>query len=137
MSDGLDRPQPFSPEVVNAILKQATDQLEIRKRELEIQDKQTDGHIELSKLAVTAQAGDLESRRKHERDQDRIRNRFILSISLMVLLFLGFALYAGKEQFAADFFKLLMGFLMGGGAGYWYGKAKTPPPPPVQPGGTG
>ena len=111
--------------MVEQILRQTGDQIEIRKRELELQEKNSDHEHEYLTAALAAQAEDLKHQRKHEGSQQLTRYVFSGLVIVVLLIFLGFCLYAGKDQFAQEFAKLV---LYGGGGsvgGYWYGRARS------------
>lgn len=111
-------------EAIREFLRQNAEQLEIRKRELELQGHTDVNNFEYAKLALSAQAEDLQHQRQHEEKLSRGRYRFVGFSLVVVVLFLCFTLYLGKEQFAEDLAKVLLGVVTGGASGYLFGKSK-------------
>jgi hypothetical protein len=117
-------PRELPAGAVEELLRQSAEQIDIRKKELEIQRLTSAQDHDYAKAALNAQAEDLKHQRTHE--QSQLTRRFVFAgvLVLFGLLFLGFCLYSGKEQFAIELTKLV---LYGGGGsvgGYWYGRAR-------------
>jgi hypothetical protein len=118
-------PEGLSPSVVEEIIRQSAQQLDVKRRELELQQQNQANQYEYAKAALQAQSEDLKDTRKHDASQLTRRLVFGAFLVLVILLFLGFCIQAGKEQFAEEALKLL--FYGGGGtvSGYAFAKARN------------
>lgn len=118
-------PDGLSPSVVEEIIRQSAQQLEVKRRELELQQQNQANQYEYAKAALAAQSEDLKDTRKHDASQLTRRLVFSAFLVLVTVAFLGFCIQAGKERFAEEALKLL--FYGGGGtvSGYAYAKARS------------
>ena len=117
-------PPNLSPEVVEALVRQVNTQLDNKRRELELQQQTDRNNFEYAKLALAAQQEDLQRQRQHETTREGRRYLFAGCTIVALLAFIVYTLQIGKEQFAADALKLLVGFVSGSASGYFYGRRK-------------
>jgi hypothetical protein len=110
--------------MLEALVQQVSAQLEIKRRELELQQQTDRNNFEYAKLGLAAQQEDRQRQRQHEKTQEGRRYLFAGAITVLILAFIVYTLQTGKEQFAADALKLLVGFVSGSASGYFYGRRK-------------
>lgn len=95
-------PDGLSPSVVEEIIRQSAQQLEVKRRELELQQQNQANQYEYAKAALAAQSEDLKDTRKHDASQLTRRLVFSAFLVLVTVAFLGFCIQAGKERFAEE-----------------------------------
>src|SRR5436853_7867507 len=111
-------PYELTPSVVEEIIRQSGLQLEVKRKELELQEQNQANQYEYAKAALAAQSEDLKDTRAHDGAQLKRRLIFAGFLVLVIVGFLGFCIYSGKEHFAGEALKLL--FYGGSGAGGGY-----------------
>ena len=114
-----------NPDVVRDLVKVGAGQIQVRKQELDLQEKEGQRRFDLAKQAFAIQAED----RRHAREHRRKRtNDCYVFVALLFLAGVGFILtlsYMGKDDLAKEITKLTATFLAGGLSGY--GLSKTQP----------
>src|SRR5258708_4791048 len=87
-------PDGLSPSVVEEIIRQSAQQLEVKRRELELQQQNQANQDEYAKAALAAQSEDLKDTRKH--DASRLTRRLVFSAFSGNCRFPG-VLHTGRE----------------------------------------
>jgi hypothetical protein len=124
-----------SESVFREVLRQGAEQIEVRKRELESQERIRTRELDLQEFnnrqawdhagrALNAQAQDLREVRAHEARLMLLRLVAAAVIGLSVMGFMIALLRMGKDQLVGDLIKVIGGFTAGGMALYWFGKAR-------------
>lgn len=112
-------------------------QLEIKARELVLEEHNQDNSLDYAKTLLATQATDQKERRSHAQTMAIIRNASIGVIAVLILAFAGWAIYMGKEQIAMEVLKIAGSALLGGIAGYGIrgfqqsGSSNQPPDSPT------
>lgn len=126
----LPQPQPPKhtappPELIEKFLSIQEQEVAIRQQELAVQQQADANHFEFAKKALDEQVADRERERSHQREKTKQVCNFSLLIILIIVFFLGFALYRGKDQIALEIIKAAGFFLSGGAGGFFLGKGKA------------
>lgn len=127
------KPPQLSPQIIEQMLRQQGQQLEIRMRELQLQEKNIDQQAKYAGGVLQAQADDLKDQRTH---QSRKTGWKIVAgvISLMlILVFLTTCILTGHETAAIEIVKAVVFLAGGGGVGYTIGRSKRDQSPPSEP----
>jgi multidrug efflux pump subunit AcrA (membrane-fusion protein) len=107
-----------SEETIQNFIEAQLEDAKVRERELDIRERELELNKEQAKASIDAQIED----RKHQREHfDRIhqrKQRYGIALIVLVLLFLGFLVYAGEQEIALELIKLAVF----GGGGYYAGK---------------
>lgn len=137
--NGDDDASPSPPlpnvSVFREMLRQSAEQLEVRKKELDSQERIRTLELEIQESsnrqgwdyaarALDVQAQDLREVRSHEARLMVYRLVAAVIIGLSGMGFIILLLRMGKDQLAADLVKVIGGFAAGGLAAYWFGKAR-------------
>lgn len=106
----------ISEDTVKELLAVQRQELSLRLEEVKRDSAEIAHNQSIAKQSIEAQERD----RKHEREEVTKRQSssqwFILLVTLVVVVFAGYALYIGKEAVVLDVVKVLIGFA--GGMGY-------------------
>jgi hypothetical protein len=119
-----NEPEDFSltPEIVHQLLQNQTEELLLRKEELQVEKQKLSGSLDYAKLSLQAQADD----RKHARENNRVVQRykyfFFALVSCVLVSLLFYALHLDKEQIAKEIIQTVATVLISGGGGYFIGK---------------
>jgi hypothetical protein len=116
------QPQQLTPELAERLLNQQAEQLKVRQREIDLEEKDATNQYNYAKQALDVQANDLQKAREHEGQQTLKQYIFAAAIVLFILAFLGYALHLNKDEIAKDVVKILIGFIGGGAGGYALGR---------------
>lgn len=124
----------LSPEMLNRLLETQAREIELRTKQLALQQQQDSNNFEFAKLALEAKTKDRqESRTFGAKFQ---RNLYFLAgfMALLVAAIVVVALYTGKETVAIEVLKIVAyvggGGLSGYGIGYFKGAKSSRPQPP-------
>jgi len=124
MTEKQQAPLP-NPDVVRDLVKVGAGQIQVRKQELDLQEKEGQRRFDLAVQALAVQVEDRrharELRRKHTND------RYVFVV-LLFLAGVGFILalsYMDKDDLAKEITKLAATFLAGGLSGYGLSKAHS------------
>lgn len=112
----------ISAETFEKIVEQQTEQVRLNQQELAIQQQSETNKFEFAKLALQAQKEDLADHRGH---QDKYTTKVCIVAGIIIIalgVFLGIALYTGKDQIVTDFLKIVGGLVGGGFGGYGLGR---------------
>ena len=105
----------LSEDTLKDLLQVQKQELSIRLEEVRRDNAEISLNQSVAKQSIEAQERD----RKHEREEvtKRIKSqqRFAISIVVLILMFIGFALYLGKTEIVMDLAKLAFGFAAGMG----------------------
>lgn len=114
--------QPLDPRTVEQLVLNQTRELELRARELDLQQQQDRHNFEFSKSALEAQTQDRQDERRFQLRQKR--NSYMLAgwITLAVFAVIGSAMWFNKDQVALEIIKSIVLLLSGGGTGYALGR---------------
>ncbi len=106
------------PEAIKSFLDLQKDELQVRKQELELNQRQESNQKDIAKAGISAQLTD----RNHHRDhiERRTKLRFIggTVVLTIILTFLGAALYMGKETVVLKALEISGIFIAGFVGGY-------------------
>lgn len=99
--------------------------MELKARELDLQQQQDRHGFEFSKAALDTQAQDRKDERIFQRQQRR--NTYIMAviIAIAIACVIVFAMLFNKDQIAMEIIKSIVLILSGGGAGYAIGRHKV------------
>lgn len=118
----------LDPRTFEQLVQNQSLEIQVRAREIDIQQQQDRHNFEYSKIALDAQLED----RKHEREcrlkNRRSTNRLVILLAICVLLAIGISLWFGKDQVALEIIKSIVLLVSGGGAGYAIGRSKKDTP---------
>ena len=107
---------PNQLELFREFLKLQSDEIGLKKQQFELSSQeQRDGH-EYAKLALTAQAADRSGVREHHGKQSNKAYLFIGFLVFVFLIFCGFCIHSGKEDFVKEIGQTLV-MIVGSGAG--------------------
>lgn len=119
------QPQPLTPELAERLLNQQAEQLKVRQRELDLEEKDATNQYNYAQQALNVQATDLQMAREHEGKQTLKQYIFVAVIVVFLLAFLGYAMQLGKDEIAKDALKILLGLVSGGAGGYAIGRSAS------------
>lgn len=117
-------PRELPQQVIEDMVRQQAQQLEIRNREIALQEKQLDHQTKYAERVLAAQAEDLKDQRVHEGKQT---NRKLIGGGVAVVLVLGFlitCILTGHETIALEMVKAVLYTAFAGGGGYAIGKGR-------------
>lgn len=115
-----------SNELIDAFLRNQGKELELRARELDLQH-QTDSHnYQYATAALEMQAQDRADTRANNYQSKKMTLWFAGGVTFLVVFFLGFALYMGKDLVAMEVIKAIIFLISGGSGGYALGRSKQP-----------
>lgn len=115
-------PEQLPPALIQQFLDQQTKELGIRTEELALRKRELDSSYQYAEKALNAQVEDRRDERLARRSSRRDRLVAFVGVLLLVLLFFGWLLYIGKDEFALEVLKALLFLLTGGTGGYYAGK---------------
>lgn len=114
--------EPLPPEATNKWLDIIRQDAENKKLEIELDHQKEQHRFQIAQDSISSNTTD----RKHLRDyilrSNRERMVFVGLIGLMILGFLGFGLYIGKEQAVIEVLKIIIYGIVFGGGGYTIGR---------------
>ena len=108
------------PDVVNTFLELQKEELQVRKQELDLNRQQEANQKEVAKASISAQLSDRNSHREHIERKTRLQLTGGIIILSVVLLFLGYALHAGKEDVVIKSLEIAAIFFSGFAGGYGF-----------------
>lgn len=119
------QPLPPPPELIDKFLNLQQQELQIRTEELAISAQQDANNKAIAEKSISANLQDRENERSHR--ERRIKQYFIGSsfITIIILAFIGFSLYLGKEAFVVKSMEIIGTFLAGFLGGYGFKSSKT------------
>lgn len=120
---------PLAPRTIEQLVQNQTRELELRARELDLQQQEEHHNFEYAQAALAAQ---MQDRKDERRFRQRLRsNAYLLAgwIILAVVGLVGAALWFNKDQVALEIIKSIVLLLSGGGAGYALGRHQPPKSP--------
>lgn len=124
----MSTPPEKQIKLLEDFVRQQGQQIELRKRELEIQEKDRGRYWDHAAKVLDAQKSDLIDQRKHRRSQSKVRLFSGILLTILFFVFVGWALYLNKDQIVMDLLKIFLGFLAGAPSGYLWGKSRKPTP---------
>lgn len=111
-------------EFVKKFLENQENDIKLRAQEIELRKQADNNNYEYAKKSLDVQAKDMEASRNATlkfRTQQYIFSSFVL---LVILIFLGIALYLGKDQIVIEIIKAVIFLGVGGIGGYSYGRTE-------------
>ncbi|MEA2602438.1 MAG: hypothetical protein QOF89_3430 [Acidobacteriota bacterium] len=122
MTEKQQAPLP-NPDIVRDLVKVGAGQIQVRKQELDLQEKEGQRQYDLARQALSIQAEDRRHAREHRRKRTNDRYVFVALLFLVGVGFIFALSYMGKDGLAKEITKLAATFLAGGLSGY--GLSKT------------
>lgn len=119
-----NQPQLPSPDVVRDLVKVGVEQIQVRKQELDLQEKESQRQFDFAKQALAVQAEDRRHAREHRRKRTNDRYVFVGVLFLFGVTFILALSYLGKDDLAKEITKLAGTFLAGGLSGYGLSKVR-------------
>lgn len=117
---------PPPPELIEKFLSLQQQELQLRTEELAISAQQEANNRTIAEASIAAQLEDRNNERSHR--ERRTKQYFIGAsiLTVIVLAFIGFSLYLGKEAFVVKAMEIIGTFVAGfiGGFGF---KSSRPP----------
>lgn len=123
--------QALDPRTIEQMVQNQSRELEIRARELDLQQQEDRHNFEFSKAALDAQTKDRSDARRFKSGQRR--NAYLLAGWLSVCVFscIALAMWFNKDQVALEIIKSIVLLLSGGSAGYAIGHHQGRKPSPT------
>jgi hypothetical protein len=112
----------LSPALIEQFLEQQTQELTIRREDLQLRRRELDVSFQYAEKSLAAQVEDRRQARDEQRRARRDRLWFLGAFMLVVAAFFAGLLYMGKDKFAEEALKGMVFFLTGGTGGYFAGK---------------
>lgn len=108
--------------VLQKFIENQAEEIKLRAQEIELRRQTDKNSFEYAKLALEAQAKDLQSQRDTSKNSQTHQYFFITAITAITLVFILIALYFNKDQIVMEIIKAVIYFGGGGASGYVYGK---------------
>jgi hypothetical protein len=115
-------PQALDPQTIGQLVQNQARELELRARELDLQQQQDRHSFEFSKEALTTQAQDRKDERLFQYRQRRNSYLLAVGIAVVVATMVSLAMWFNKDQVAMEIIKSIVLLLSGGGTGYAIGR---------------
>jgi hypothetical protein len=123
-NNGITKDRPPPVELIQVFLANQGKELELKAQELAF-NQQSDKHsFEYAKTALDANMQDREATRKHTLNSQKTILLFVFAIFIFGAVFLGFAMYSGKDAIAMEIIKATIFLISGGSGGYAIGKSR-------------
>lgn len=122
--NNFDPNDPSSKELVQKFLDVQVQEIEIRKKELDVNQHYDDNNLNYAKEALKAQKEDRECERAY---RHRTIKLFFIFGSIILLILVGFLVFAvmyGKEDLAMKVIEMVIVFAGGSAGGYAVGRHK-------------
>ena len=124
MSEKQQPPLP-SPDVVRDLVKVGVEQIKVRQKELDLQEKESQRQYDFAKQALVVQAEDRRDARRFRRKRTNDRYIFVGALFVLVVVLVIVLSYMGKDELAKEVAKAV-GYLSAGGlSGYGLSKARN------------
>lgn len=124
MSEKQQPPLP-SPEVVRDLVKVGVEQIKVRQKELDLQEKESQRQYDFAKQALVVQAEDRRDARQYRRKRTNDRYLFVGALFLVVVGLVLALSYMNKDDLAKEVAKAVGYFSAGGLSGYGVSKARS------------
>ena len=114
------------PEVIKSFLELQKDEIQVRKQELDLNTQQETNQKAIAEASISAQLTDRDNHRSHIERKTKLQfigGTILLSV---ILGFLGFALYMGKEAVVLKALEISGIFIAGFVGGYGFKTSKQP-----------
>ncbi|MCG9900081.1 MAG: hypothetical protein MH132_08785 [Hydrotalea sp.] len=108
-------------EVIEKFIQVQEAELITKSQELKVREKEIEANTKLAEKQMTLQAELLKNQPGEYRKNFVTLGYFVVGIILIIVVFLGFCLYLGKEDFASKIFGYLMYGIVGI-ASYYFGR---------------
>lgn len=118
----------LAPHTIEQLVQNQTRELELRARELDLQQQEERHNFEYAQAALAAQ---MQDRQDGRRFRQRLRSNGYLLASWVILAVVGLvgtALWLNKDQVALEIIKSIVLLLSGGSAGYALGRHQPTKP---------
>jgi hypothetical protein len=112
------------PELITQFFNVQAQEIALRTRELDVASQQNEHNKAIAEASITANVQDRENERAHRERKAKLQLFGILGILIIVIFFLCFALFTGKEAVAIKVIEVAGTFLLGFAGGYGYRSAK-------------
>jgi uncharacterized membrane protein len=123
---------PPPPELIDKFLSLQEQELQIRTNELAIAAQQEENSKTIAEASIAANLQDRASERSH-REKRAIHNFIGATVLVVVVLgFIGCALFLGKEAFVVKAMEIIGTFIAGFIGGYGFKAAKNTKDDPIQ-----
>ena len=117
----------MTPDVVNKFLGLQKHELQIRAQELELNQQQEANQKDIAKAGISAQLTDRDHHRNHIERKTKLQFIGGTVVLIVVLVFLGAALYMGKEAVVLKALEISGIFIAGFVGGYGLRASKQTP----------
>jgi uncharacterized membrane protein YcjF (UPF0283 family) len=114
-----------SPAIIEKFLNNQEKELELRCKELDLQQQSNNNSHEYAIAALQATKEDMEATRNHEATVIKSRHLFAGATLFGLIILVGFALYLNKDQIVLETLKAIILFGSGGLSGYGYAYMRT------------
>lgn len=108
---------PISSEIVQAFLNNQAKELELKKQAEENSRQMIKYNYELAKQSLQLQSVDMKEEREHEKVMSKRLMIFFSILAFLIFVFVGWALFLGKEDFILSVIHIIFysgsGVLMG------------------------
>ncbi|MGY6214955.1 hypothetical protein ACW73L_07320 [Methylolobus aquaticus] len=111
-----------SPEVIAKFIENQGRELDLKARELQLQEQQDKHSFEYSKQALAAKADDLERQRAHEHKAHTSWLIFLGALALLITSIVLVALFLNQSAIATEIIKAIVLVAGGGFGGYGLGR---------------
>ncbi|MEP7340428.1 MAG: hypothetical protein ABI977_22040 [Acidobacteriota bacterium] len=101
-----------------------SEEIKLRHRELELRGEESERGHEYATRALEVQTVDLRDDRKTDLVKTKYTYFLVVTLSVLAIALVSYALNLGKETFVLDIVKVLVGAAGGAGLGYWKGYRK-------------
>lgn len=115
----------LDPQTIEQLVKNQAFELELRARELDLQQQQDRHSFEFSRASLDAQIIDRQDERVFQRKQRRDAYILAAIISFALCGVVAFAMWANKDQIALEIIKSVVLLLSGGAGGYAIGRHRA------------
>lgn len=118
------RQSPTS-EDLQALTTAIASDVEVRKRELDVQAEYNEQYASWAHRSLDVQAQDLEQQRGHDWRKTKLKYAYVAFGGLVLVAFLVYTIHTENQDIAFEVLKLAFVALAGGGVGYTYGRSKA------------
>lgn len=115
----------LDPSTIRQLVDNQARELDLRTRELDIQQQQDRHNFEFAQASLNAQVEDRKDERVFQLQQRKHVYILIGVVSTLIMAAIMVAIWLGRDQVALEIVKSVVLLLGGGGAGYAVGRSKA------------
>jgi hypothetical protein len=108
----------FSPETIDALIRNQAKDLAVRAEEVSLQKQQDTNNFEFGRQALQAQLEDRNAQREHAKTMRWSLYALLAFLSLLLAALLGVCLWHDKDVMALEIIKAII-YIVSGGLGGW------------------